>query len=126
MCIRDRYNPSDRAYRIGDFVRGAPEDVAARIALDRTPLHAAKISFDHPADGRRITVEAPLPRDIKEFLRLLRKYRSKGGVRKEEGGGRGRSGGKEGGRGKGAAGGEGGKSLTVNLRTDRAGRCGNS
>ena len=89
LLLDPLYNPSDRAYRIGDFVRGAPEGVAARIVLDRIPLHAAKISFCHPADGRRVTVEAPLPRDMKEFLRLLRKYRVKDG-RKSAAKGRGK------------------------------------
>ena len=79
LLLDPLYNPSDRAYRLGQFVRGASADVAGRIVLDRIPLHAARISFDHPADGRRVSFEAPLPRDFKEFLRLLRKYRPASG-----------------------------------------------
>jgi len=31
-------------------------------------LHAWRIRFDSPATGERVTVEAPLPRDLDEWL----------------------------------------------------------
>ncbi|MCU0513795.1 MAG: RluA family pseudouridine synthase [Anaerolineae bacterium] len=35
-------------------------------------LHAAALSFDHPADGRRLTFEAPLPPELTTLLDWLR------------------------------------------------------
>lgn len=34
----------------------------------RQMLHAARFSFDHPATGRRMTVEAPMPEDFRRLL----------------------------------------------------------
>jgi 23S rRNA pseudouridine1911/1915/1917 synthase len=38
---------------------------------DRIFLHAWRISFDSPATGHRVTVEAPLPKDLDEWLRAI-------------------------------------------------------
>jgi 23S rRNA-/tRNA-specific pseudouridylate synthase len=46
---------------------------AAEVVLDRLPLHAWKLVFTHPATAERIEVQAPLPRDLTQFLRLLKK-----------------------------------------------------
>lgn len=37
--------------------------------LGRHLLHAARVTFDHPADGHRVTVESPLPGDAMLALR---------------------------------------------------------
>ena len=42
-----------------------------RMYLERHFLHAAKISFTNPRDKKRITVEAPLPSELVDFLALL-------------------------------------------------------
>ncbi len=47
----------------------------AEIVLNRVPLHAASLTFKHPVTGRMQTVEAPFPKDLKEFIRVLSKYR---------------------------------------------------
>ena len=39
--------------------------------LKRMFLHAAKLVFDHPITGERMTVEAPLPADLANFLDTL-------------------------------------------------------
>ena len=39
--------------------------------LKRMFLHAAKLVFDHPITGERMTVEAPLPADLASFLETL-------------------------------------------------------
>jgi 23S rRNA pseudouridine955/2504/2580 synthase len=39
--------------------------------LKRMFLHAAKLVFDHPISGERMTVEAPLPADLASFLDTL-------------------------------------------------------
>jgi tRNA pseudouridine32 synthase/23S rRNA pseudouridine746 synthase len=41
------------------------------VVLGRTPLHAARLTLDHP-DGGEVTVEAPLPADLAAALALLR------------------------------------------------------
>lgn len=46
-------------------VRGELRGVA------RQALHAWRLSFPHPADGRRVTVESPVPSDIRRLLRVI-------------------------------------------------------
>ncbi len=40
--------------------------------LERTPLHAARLEVRHPADGRTLAIEAPLPGDLARTLEALR------------------------------------------------------
>ena len=35
--------------------------------MERTALHALKVTFPHPFTGKEITIKAPLPRDMMEF-----------------------------------------------------------
>jgi len=42
-----------------------------KIGLKRMFLHAAKLNFSHPLTERIISLEAPLPKDLKGFLALL-------------------------------------------------------
>lgn len=49
--------------------QGRPE----RPLLERLSLHAARLSFTAPS-GERVTVEAPLPKDLEVALKQLRKY----------------------------------------------------
>jgi 23S rRNA pseudouridine1911/1915/1917 synthase len=44
----------------------------ARIPFPRQALHAARLAFDHPVTGARVTVEAPLPADLQRLLSQLR------------------------------------------------------
>lgn len=43
---------------------------AAIAKLDRPFLHAARLSFQHPASGERVEFSAPLPDDLQHFLKL--------------------------------------------------------
>ncbi len=53
--------------------RGAtPRLDSALRGFRRQALHAAKLAFAHPLDGRRIEVEAPLPADFVELVAALR------------------------------------------------------
>jgi 23S rRNA-/tRNA-specific pseudouridylate synthase len=62
--------------RLREFSPGAAEsDAGDEVVLNRLPLHALRLSFQHPVTGQRLELEAPLPRDLKEFLRVLRKFR---------------------------------------------------
>ena len=42
------------------------------IPFNRQALHAWRLAFNHPADGKRLTFEAPLPDDMKELIARLR------------------------------------------------------
>ncbi len=44
----------------------------AKQGLKRMFLHAAKLVFDHPVSGERLTIEAPLPADLATFLDKLK------------------------------------------------------
>ncbi|HEV8385598.1 MAG TPA: RluA family pseudouridine synthase [Candidatus Acidoferrales bacterium] len=72
---------------VGDALYGAPRQVrvprgaATPAPLGRNFLHAARISFDHPRSGARLTFAAPLP---PELLRFLRELAQACGVREEE------------------------------------------
>ena len=56
-----------RGYRKG---RGREE----RPLLDRTALHAEKLTLNHPTTGERLSIEAPLPKDLGVVLKQLRKW----------------------------------------------------
>jgi 23S rRNA pseudouridine1911/1915/1917 synthase len=45
----------------------------------RQALHARTLGFDHPADGRQLLFEAPIPADMTEVIEKWRKYSSKRG-----------------------------------------------
>ncbi len=45
-----------------------------RPLMSRTALHARRLLVDHPANGSRLSFEAPLPKDFKAVLQQLRKW----------------------------------------------------
>jgi 23S rRNA pseudouridine1911/1915/1917 synthase len=61
---------------VGDTVYGNRH--ASKLEIDcpieRQMLHAAAISFTHPASGERIALEAPLPADMQRVIEALRAY----------------------------------------------------
>ena len=66
-------------YRMRDFDPSLGQSERGdEIVLSRLPLHAWKLGFTHPRTGKKIFIEAPPPRDFKEFARLLKKFRSFG------------------------------------------------
>ena len=61
---------------VGDAVYGGlrrrvPGDLRPVLALDRPFLHAGRLVFHHPADGRKMEFEAPLPHDLQSVLDLI-------------------------------------------------------
>ena len=60
------YGPDDRLFARGADGQLTEEDVAL-LELSRHALHAARLSFNHPRTGVRLTVEAPMPEEIAEF-----------------------------------------------------------
>ena len=51
---------------------GSPVRRAAA-AVGRQALHAARLAFDHPRTGKRVSFEAPLPADLRAALAILRR-----------------------------------------------------
>jgi 23S rRNA pseudouridine1911/1915/1917 synthase len=54
---------------VGDTTYG---ERRSTLGLDRPFLHAAELSFDHPASGARITFRSELPADLATLLERLR------------------------------------------------------
>jgi 23S rRNA pseudouridine1911/1915/1917 synthase len=53
--------------------RGASEELAQSLrAFGHQALHAARLAFDHPRSGKRVTVETPVPADFAGLLEVLR------------------------------------------------------
>jgi 23S rRNA pseudouridine1911/1915/1917 synthase len=72
-----RVHLSDAGHPIvGDTLYGGTRRPAGRrgtsARLERPFLHAARLSFDHPADGRRLTFDSPLPDDLQRALEQWR------------------------------------------------------
>jgi 23S rRNA pseudouridine1911/1915/1917 synthase len=73
---------------VGDTLYGAPRSIAPAArkdgkahltdgsgesrGLERNYLHAAHLEFAHPQTGKALTIDAPLPLELEEFLRWLR------------------------------------------------------
>ena len=55
--------------KYGDF---ESNKLLARSGLKRMFLHAANVTFRHPASGAKVTVEAPLPAELQNFLQTLK------------------------------------------------------
>jgi 23S rRNA pseudouridine1911/1915/1917 synthase len=56
---------------VGDLAYGGDPVLAARLELKRPWLHAIELSFNQPVSDERITLNAPLPDDLKRALELL-------------------------------------------------------
>lgn len=60
---------------VGDTLYGAPREErigsTALPALGRNFLHAACVAFEQPRTGERVDVRAPLPRELREYMRVL-------------------------------------------------------
>ena len=61
---------------VGDFLYGAPHIVREladdrTLELERNFLHAAHLEFTHPRTGKEVSVEAPLPPELAQFLASL-------------------------------------------------------
>lgn len=61
---------------VGDATYGGvkarvPQDLRPLLRLERPFLHAARLAFTHPTDGRSMSFEAPLPDDLQQVLDRL-------------------------------------------------------
>jgi 23S rRNA pseudouridine1911/1915/1917 synthase len=57
---------------VGDRLYGADPVLARRLGVTRQWLHAVRLSFAHPADGRRVEFVSPYPADLAAALAVLR------------------------------------------------------
>jgi 23S rRNA pseudouridine1911/1915/1917 synthase len=57
---------------VGDLSYGADPTLAERLGLSRQWLHAARLGFSHPADGRWVEFTSPYPDDLARALALVR------------------------------------------------------
>jgi 23S rRNA pseudouridine1911/1915/1917 synthase len=57
---------------VGDITYGADPTLSQRLGLQRQWLHARRLGFEHPADGRWIEFTSPYPADLDRALDLLR------------------------------------------------------
>jgi 23S rRNA pseudouridine1911/1915/1917 synthase len=65
---------------VGDLTYGADPALAARLGLQRQWLHAARLGFAHPADGRFVEFTSSYPDDLARALVVVRES-SAGGRR---------------------------------------------
>ena len=68
----------DAAY--GGARRRVAGDLRPVLRLERPFLHAYRLTFTHPVDGRRLTLEAPLPSDLREVLDEVRRLQGEIGT----------------------------------------------
>jgi 23S rRNA pseudouridine1911/1915/1917 synthase len=68
---------------VGDTLYGAPRAISSArkdakerpteesAGLDRNFLHAAHLEFAHPQTGKALSIDAPLPAELEDFLGWL-------------------------------------------------------
>lgn len=63
----------------GGVRRRIPGDLRALAHLERPFLHASKLAFNHPSDGKRMEFGSPLPDDLQTVLDEIADYQDKHG-----------------------------------------------
>ena len=69
--VCDKFYGRREELRLSDIraLRRGEQDI---VLMDRQALHSCRLSFSHPVSGEELTVEAPLPDDMKRTLEALR------------------------------------------------------
>ena len=57
---------------VGDVTYGADPTLSKRLGLERQWLHAVRLSFAHPADGRWVSFDSPYAPDLQRALERVR------------------------------------------------------
>ncbi|EME96686.1 RluA family pseudouridine synthase [Streptomyces mobaraensis NBRC 13819 = DSM 40847] len=57
---------------VGDLTYGADPTLAKRLKLTRQWLHAVRLGFEHPADGRWVEFASEYPEDLRRALETVR------------------------------------------------------
>lgn len=60
---------------IHDIKSSARHDESSRPLINRTALHALKLTFKHPISKEELKIESPLPKDLKASLNQLHKWK---------------------------------------------------
>ena len=68
----------------GGVHRRVPGDLRMVTRLERPFLHAARLAFQHPSDGRRMEFESELPEDLTRVLDALREKKDREAFPHEE------------------------------------------
>ena len=68
--VADRLYSRQRELTLAEIQERAPAPGEAPL-IARQALHAARLSFDHPVTGKRMTFEAPLPEDFARTVAAL-------------------------------------------------------
>ena len=56
---------------VGDVTYGADPTLSKKLGLERQWLHAVRLSFAHPADGRWVSFESPYAPDLQRALDVI-------------------------------------------------------
>jgi 23S rRNA pseudouridine1911/1915/1917 synthase len=62
----------------GGLRRHVPGDLRPVMRLERPFLHAARLAFKHPEDGRRLEFSSPLPADLQGVVEEIRRLQERG------------------------------------------------
>jgi 23S rRNA pseudouridine1911/1915/1917 synthase len=57
---------------VGDVTYGADPTLSKRLGLERQWLHAVRLSFAHPSDGRWVSFQSPYAPDLQRALERVR------------------------------------------------------
>jgi 23S rRNA pseudouridine1911/1915/1917 synthase len=57
---------------VGDLTYGADPTLSKRLGLTRQWLHAVRLGFEHPADGRWVELASDYPEDLQQALDKVR------------------------------------------------------
>ena len=71
-AVRGHALLGERQYTDGLSTRIGGPSKRMGLTHPRQALHAHRLAFAHPVDGRKLTFEAPLPDDLLDLLRRLR------------------------------------------------------
>jgi 23S rRNA pseudouridine1911/1915/1917 synthase len=61
------YGPDERLY-LEFIAKGVTDEMLARLLMPRHALHAVAVTFRHPQSQQFVTVRAPLPADMEQFI----------------------------------------------------------
>jgi 23S rRNA pseudouridine1911/1915/1917 synthase len=66
--VGDKLYAAGEAHHLRHLASGFDERMRRDLLAERQLLHAEAVAFRHPAGGREVRFEAPLPPDMREFL----------------------------------------------------------
>jgi 23S rRNA pseudouridine1911/1915/1917 synthase len=70
-CVADAVYGRRKVLRASDILPADQVPPGDEVLLDRQALHAHRLTFTHPNTGTRMTLEAPLPPDLRNTLDRL-------------------------------------------------------